>query len=157
MIAFFVELRGTLLRAGSGSMAANANYHSQPRRRVLPNESASTACFVKLTTAAQLPVCPRGHFLSEEIRLEMPTRLANSYCTSVAAHTATSAAGTTDIQTLVDHRVLRLLYIDRSFAFSLSNSSGVRIPRSFSFSNSSRRWMRFMGGAGATGAAGGGA
>lgn len=53
--------------------------------------------------------------------------------------------------------VLRLPYIDRSFAFSLSNSSGVRIPRSFSFSNSSRRWMRFMGGAGATGAAGGGA
>jgi hypothetical protein len=45
---------------------------------------------------------------------------------------------------------LRLLYIDRSFAFSLSNSTGVRIPRSFSFSNSSRRWMRFMGGAGAT-------
>ena len=47
-------------------------------------------------------------------------------------------------------RVLTLPYIDRSFAFSLSNSTGVRIPRSLSFSNSSRRWMRFMGGAGAT-------
>ncbi len=62
-----------------------------------------------------------------------------------------------DSQNASDPGFLRPLYIDRSFAFSLSNSSGVRIPRSFSFSNSSRRWMRFIGGAEAIDAAGGGA